>query len=167
MKELLQQYVNYNAWANNELIKVLTNCTAEQLDMNIENSFSSIRKTAYHLWGAEDIWLQRLQLIERPIRTETSFEGGFEEAVRMWQECSQQLINFVDKQYDDAAFEHVVEYYNPVKKQPMKLPVYVVLMQVLNHATYHRGQLITMLRQAGLSKVPATDFMLYKMKKKR
>lgn len=48
----------------------------------------------------------------------------------------------------------------------MKLPVNVILMHVFNHATYHRGQLVTMLRQLGVKKIPQTDFMVYMSKKK-
>jgi uncharacterized damage-inducible protein DinB len=32
---------------------------------------------------------------------------------------------------------------------------------VFNHATYHRGQLVTMLRQIGAEKIPATDFAAF------
>ena len=30
--------------------------------------------------------------------------------------------------------------------------------QVFNHVAYHRGQLVNMLRQLGLEKIPPTDF---------
>lgn len=164
MKELIRQYARYNIWANNEFIKLVSSCTEEQLDKELVSSFPTIRKTIYHLWGAEDIWMQRLQLVEHPERAAANFSGSFGEALTQWQDCSQKLLQFIEKQYDDAAFDHVVEYYNPMKKQSMKLPVYVVLMQVLNHATYHRGQLVTMLRQVGIKKIPATDFMIFKKK---
>jgi len=41
------------------------------------------------------------------------------------------------------------------------MPVYQMLQHVFNHATYHRGQLVTMLRQLGQDKIPDTDFYTY------
>lgn len=157
MKELLQQYARYNVWANKQLIDVLQKLDNEQLDAEIKSSFPSIRKTVYHLWSAEDIWLQRLLLAEQPVWAESVFDGSFDEAAAKWQDTSAGLLAFVEKQYNDDAFRHVLQYYN-LKKVSFKLPVYTVLMQVFNHATYHRGQLVTMLRQAGVKKIPGTDF---------
>ena len=47
--------------------------------------------------------------------------------------------------------EHVFQYYNS-KKEHFKSPVYQMLMHVFNHGTYHRGQLVNMLRQLGVEK---------------
>ncbi|MBL0200663.1 MAG: hypothetical protein IPP81_11100 [Chitinophagaceae bacterium] len=40
------------------------------------------------------------------------------------------------------------------------MPVYQMLHHVFNHASYHRGQLVTMLNQLGADKIPGTDFLL-------
>lgn len=163
MKDLLTQYAKYNIWANKKFIDVLNKLTEDQLDMEIESSFPSIRKTVYHMWSAEDIWIQRLLLVEKPVWVQGAYEGTFAEALEHWEATSKELLSFIQRQYDDQALAHVVQYYNQ-KKQSMKLPASTILMQVLNHATYHRGQLVTMLRQAGIKKIPATDFMLYAKK---
>ena len=44
--------------------------------------------------------------------------------------------------------------------------IYQMLVHVFNHSTYHRGQLINMLRQLGIEKVPTTDFALWVKNKK-
>lgn len=160
MKELLLRYARYNVWANKQFVTALQKIDNEQLDAIVTSSFSSVRKTVYHMWSAEDIWLQRLLLTEQPVWAESVFKGDFAEALAKWQQASADLVAFIEKQYDDTAFEHVLQYYN-LKKQSVKLPVYVALMQVLNHATYHRGQLVTMMRQLGVKKIPQTDFFLY------
>lgn len=166
MKELLTQLAKYNIWANDKFISLLLKQDESLIDTEIVSSFSSIRKTVYHMWSAEDIWLQRLSLVEQPIWAESRFEGDFATACEKWSEASKGLLSFIERQYDDRALEHVLQYYN-LKKQHMKLPVYVALTQVLNHGTYHRGQLITMLRQCGVKKVPSTDFFVFKGKQKK
>jgi uncharacterized damage-inducible protein DinB len=40
-----------------------------------------------------------------------------------------------------------------------------MLLHLFNHNTYHRGQLVTMLRQLGMDKIPATDFIVWSRKK--
>lgn len=160
MKELLTQYANYNIWANKKIADILLGLTPDQLDMPIESSFNTIRKTAYHSWGAEDVWWQRIQLIENWRYVGNDLDTPIEEAIEKWQKVSDDLKMFIEKQYDDAALEHVFQYYDS-EKVPHKQPVSQTLMHVFNHATYHRGQLITMLRQVGVTKLPSTDYMIW------
>lgn len=133
----------------------------EKLDESLTSSFSSIRETVYHLWSAEFIWLQRLELAEHPVWIEAGFEGTFEDACADWQKVSEVLLQFVRRQYDDRAFEHTLQYYDKNKKSH-KTPVYMVLQQIFNHSTYHRGQLVTLLRQLGVKRIPNTDFISFK-----
>lgn len=75
MKETLLQYAGYNIGANKLFIKVLQQLTKEQLDEQVNSSFPSLRKTVYHMWSAEDIWIQRLLLVEKPVWAEGVFDG--------------------------------------------------------------------------------------------
>lgn len=165
MKELLLQYARYNEWANSRIINVIRSLSAPQAEQEIVSSFPTIQKTAIHIWSSEYMWLQRMNLVERPEWVQNSFDGSLVEALDAWQKASADLIAFVAKQYNDAAFTHVVQYYS-LKKEPFKNEVGKILMHVFNHATYHRGQLITMLRQVGVEKIPPTDFIVYTREKK-
>ncbi|HRO43177.1 MAG TPA: DinB family protein [Flavipsychrobacter sp.] len=160
MKETLLQYAGYNVWANKRIIEVMMKLDAAQLNKEIVSSFPSLQKTVSHIWSAEFTWLQRLQLAEQPIWAEDGFQGDFKEACVRWQEVSFQLQEFVTRQFNDAAFDHVLQYYTR-KSQPYKNKVGDVLLHVFNHSTFHRGQLITMLRQAGVTNIPPTDFIAY------
>lgn len=164
MKELLLQYANYNIWANKRIIDVLLQLEPEQLDKEIVSSFPSIRKTVYHAWSASFVWLQRLQLEDQPVWVERTFAGSFEEACAEWHRVSEGLAQFVARQYDDKSFEHIFQYYNSEKKS-FKLPVGLTLQHVFNHCTYHRGQLVTMLRQLKVEHIPATDFIYFVLSK--
>ncbi|MBS1584088.1 MAG: DinB family protein [Bacteroidetes bacterium] len=160
MKELLLQMARYNLWANKRLIDVMLKLDEEELDKEIVSSFSSIRSTVYHTWGAEFIWLQRLELTEQPVWIAKTFKGTFDEACGEWQRVSQAFIDFIERQYDDKALEHVFQYYNTEKKS-FKSPVHEVLQHVFNHSTYHRGQLVTLLRQLGADKLPQLDLIAF------
>lgn len=163
MKELLQQYAAYNVWANKKMTDCISNLTAEQINTEITSSFSSIYKTLLHMWFAEDIWYQRLQLIEQPVSNVDAFTGDFSELVKKSHEQSVKLASWVDAA-TETQLQHVFGYYN-LKKEYFKNPVYQTLLHVFNHGSYHRGQLVTMLRQLGVDKIPATDFTVFIRKK--
>jgi uncharacterized damage-inducible protein DinB len=59
-----------------------------------------------------------------------------------------------------------VFHYQNTKKEQFKQPIYQVLLHMFNHSTYHRGQLVTMLRQLGVQKLPSTDFIVWSRRKK-
>lgn len=160
MKEILLQYAAYNLWANKRIIDVMIALPEDELDKDIVSSFRSIRKTVYHTWSAEDIWLQRLRLTEHPVWAEGVFTGTFREACKLWEDVSLQLKAFIEQQFDDKAFDHEMQYYN-LRKMPSKHRVADVLLHLFNHSTYHRGQLVTMLRQSGVQTIPATDLIAF------
>ena len=63
---------------------------------------------------------------------------------------------------DDLAPERlndVVEYKN-TKGETWRYPLWQQLHHVVNHSTYHRGQVTTMLRQLGAEPL-GTDFLVY------
>jgi uncharacterized damage-inducible protein DinB len=62
------------------------------------------------------------------------------------------------------ALDHVFQYYN-TKRELFKDPTWQMLLQVFNHGSYHRGQLVNMLRQLGVEKIPQTDFIVWGRKK--
>lgn len=164
MKDILLSYAAYNLWANNRIAEVLKKLPDTQLDQETGSSFGSLRKTVYHMWDAESIWYQRLQLVEQAIKPSPGYDGTFTEACALWQKQSQSLADWV-KQVQPVRLEHVVAYYN-TRKQYCKSSVIEMLMQVFNHASYHRGQLVTMLRQAGITKIPVTDYCEFTRGKK-
>jgi uncharacterized damage-inducible protein DinB len=76
----------------------------------------------------------------------------------------QQWLDWVNNA-SEAAIDHVFQYYNS-KKESFKQPVFQVIMHVLNHSTYHRGQIVNMLRQLGIEKIPQTDMIVWARMKK-
>jgi uncharacterized damage-inducible protein DinB len=163
MKQLLQQYAAYNLWANKIITDKLSQVSTEILYKEMNDSFGGIYKTVIHLLDVESIWWQRLKLQEHVEWPGKNFKGNFEE-------LSQQLL-LLSKQWNDwvhAANDinltHVFGYQNS-KKEFFKQPVYEMLMHLFNHQTFHRGQIITMLRQNGIEKIPRTDFIVFSRKR--
>ena len=162
LKEILVQYATYNLWANQRLINTINNLPEDVADAAIINSFSSIKKTLQHLNVVEFIWWQRLKLVESILPLEEKNQSAKEIGKELLS-YSLQWKEWVEKS-TVAAFEHEFVYRNS-KKEQFKQPVYQMLIHLFNHQTYHRGQLVTMLRQVGIEKIPATDFIEWSRKK--
>jgi uncharacterized damage-inducible protein DinB len=161
MKETLLHFAGFNEWANGRITEAMLAMPSENHLKAVVSSFPTLQETIVHTWGAEDIWLQRLELAERPDWKPASFKGDLPEACAAWKKASASLTEFIRRQYTDKALEHVVEY-RKMDGQVYKSAVYAVLMHVFNHSTYHRGQLVTMMRNLGATKIPGTDFIAYK-----
>ncbi len=69
------------------------------------------------------------------------------------------------KNTSEMMLVHVYAFQNS-KKDLFKQPVYETVMHVINHSTYHRGQLVTMMRTLGVKTIPQTDFSVFARKKK-
>ena len=163
MKELLKQYATYNVWASQRIFDVIIALPEEKQLAEVPSSFTSLFKTVLHMLDAENIWWQRMKMQERIAVPSENFTGSFQELANVLLQQSRQWEEWVSSA-SDLSLDHVFQYYN--KKEHFKMPVYQMIHHVFNHGTYHRGQLITMLRQLGVEKLPQTDFSLWTRVKK-
>ena len=158
MKELLQQYAAYNYWATKVLIDTVKKLPDEDATKDIVSSFPSLYKTLQHLWMAEEVWWQRLKLAEPIVLKSTDFTGSFAELADHLAKQNQQWVEWVDAANENQ-LKHVFAFTR--SKEQIKMPVYQMLQHVFNHATFHRGQMVMMLRQLGVDKISSTDFSTF------
>lgn len=163
MKELFAQYAAYNLWANRLLLALIETLPEAQQTAEIKSSFPGLAKTVLHLLDAESIWWQRIKLQEVVLRPSDGFNGDFAAVSKALQQQDKQWLDWVTA-CNDHGFLHEFIYFN-TKRERFKQPVHQVLLHLFNHSTYHRGQLVTMLRQLGIDKIPATDFVAWSRKK--
>ncbi|MDQ6889444.1 MAG: hypothetical protein M3Z56_04090 [Bacteroidota bacterium] len=163
MKQLLQQYSSYNVWANKLITEKIAQLSLEIQEKEMGSSFGSVFKTVIHLMDVESIWWQRLKLQEHVEWPGKTFTGGFENLSKELLALSNQWNDWVIAN-NEIQFTHVFGYQNS-KKEFFKQPVYEMLLHLFNHQTFHRGQLVTMMRQNGIDKIPATDFIVYSRSK--
>jgi uncharacterized damage-inducible protein DinB len=158
MKQLLQQYAAYNLWANKKITDLISQLQDEQINKEIVSSFPSLHKTVQHLMEVENAWWERLKLVEHPLMPGW-FTGNFDELTKKLLQLSMQWQAWINNA-NDVNLTHVFAYQNS-KKEQFKSPVNEMLLHLFNHQTFHRGQLITMLRQLGIDKIPPTDFIFF------
>jgi uncharacterized damage-inducible protein DinB len=159
MKEILTSYAAYEIWANKRLLDVIMNIGSVQQEQEIKSSFPSIYKTCLHMWDASAIWWQRLHKKEQIAVPSLSFHPTMAEVAQELVEQNEQWLQWIQNA-SDSDIEAELPYKN-MKGEPFIQPVKHILLHISNHGTYHRGQLVTMLRQVGVEKVPQTDYIVF------
>ena len=160
IKNLLLHYTNYNLWANSNLFSFVEKEVSDKdLDKVIPSSFPSLRKTIFHIWDAEYIWYRRLEgesLREWPSK---NFTGSFSEARDKISKLDKLFIEYIEAS-DAEKLSIPISYVNTEGKS-FTNPVWEAIHHIMNHSTYHRGQVVTLLRQLNVNEIPATDFIAF------
>jgi uncharacterized damage-inducible protein DinB len=147
---------DYEAWANRRMLSACAALTPGQFTRHLGSSFGSVRDTLVHVLGAQTVWLERLS---------GGSPGGLPKpdefpdlaAVRArWVEIEPKLLGYV-RGLSAADLERVLEYRN-LKGNLFHDQIGKVLQHLVNHGTYHRGQVTTLLRQLGAAPI-STDMI--------
>jgi uncharacterized damage-inducible protein DinB len=145
MLQEFQRLFTYDAWANREVLVAITKC---------EQPRSRFLERMAHIVSAERLWLERLR------------QEGQTQAV--WPQfslaqCANEVADMAQRWRDylgRATAEQLSQSigYKNSQGEPWSSKVSDILMHVVMHSVYHRGQIASDMRSAGC--IPAyTDFI--------
>jgi uncharacterized damage-inducible protein DinB len=156
--EYIRELFAYNDWANDRTFRAAAALDAALLDCNLGNSFGSLRNTLAHIVGAEWVWLERWN--GRSPASLPSGENltGLEIITRTLQEVRSNRQQWFGNLTPERLSEEIV--YTNFRGQRYSYALWQQLVHVVNHSTYHRGQITTMLRQLGRPAV-STDLLRF------
>ena len=160
--EDLRRLLKFNEWANARVFDAVATLTPEQLTKDLGSSFPSVGLTIAHMVAGEWFWLQRWNGISLPKFPEWANSTDVADLRRRLTETEAQRWAFVDglREADILTPRH----YKLMNGTEDHQPLDVMITHVVNHATYHRGQIATFFRQLGLKPV-GTDFITYAREK--
>jgi len=158
MHQLLKHLAAYNVWATHRLSYQLLQMPEHTWMQKTPSSFDSLFKTILHMWDAESTWWQRMRNHDNIIIPSQNFDPGMKDACNGLLHQSMEWEQFVIEQLNDEILQTNL-YYKNFKGEHFAQPVFQVVTHVFNHSTYHRGQLVTMMRQLGETNLPQTDFI--------
>lgn len=163
LKKIMSNFADYNLWVNQQFLNWLSPKPDELLHTEVQSSFSTILKTLDHIWSTEEYWFSIISendLAEKKPENELSkeeiFAGLLNSSTRL-----KHLINSLSE--EDLMKE--VKIINPWFE--CELPISEYLIQVINHGTYHRGQIVTMGRNIGITDASNTDYNFYNVVKQK
>jgi len=158
----LIQY-DYHKWANNRIFERLNDLPDEIYDRKIKSVFSSIREVMTHVYRTDGMWLsvmsgdpfaETMNVIKQLEKKSTGQDP--EGMQNLYAGMSGQYETFFRNRGD---LDKVISIEHP-RYGKLETSVSQLVKHVVNHGTYHRGNITAMLRQQGHAGAP-TDYIFY------
>jgi uncharacterized damage-inducible protein DinB len=148
--EYCQTLAAYNGWMNRKLYESAAQLTDEQRKADMGAFFRSIHSTLNHILWGDRVWLPRFNGKTYPV-------GGI--GVDLYEEFTALLaarrvmddeIGAWAAQLTGAQLDGTLTWFSMVAQREMSRPRWLCVTQMFNHQTHHRGQVTTLLKQAGI-----------------
>jgi len=156
--EPFQQLFEYNRWANRRTREAVARVSPEQFTRGIGGSYGSLRNTVAHLISSEWVWLRRWKGTSPTAPPFRDDELTVDNLDSRWQPIELEMQVFVDSLTPESV-ERIISY-STTRGQPFSEPLWQQLQHVVNHSSYHRGQIVTLLRQLG-AEPAGTDLIAF------
>lgn len=163
LKKIMSNYADYNLWVNQQFVNWLSPKPDDLLYAEVPSSFSTIMKTLDHIWSTEEYWfsvISETAMSEKKTENELSKEEIFDGLLN----SSAKLKHLINSLSEENLVKEV-KITNPWFE--CKLPISEYVIQVINHGTYHRGQIVTMGRNIGITDASNTDYNFYNVVKQK
>jgi uncharacterized damage-inducible protein DinB len=142
--ETLETIFSHNLWANLRLFEECNKLTDEQLDTSIIGVFGSIRDTLLHIVKAEQGYFSRISTGKRYSYPEDTSQMTISDMVAAVKITGESFIEWASKikEFDTVRIDW--------DGTPRDVPKTIILNQVINHATEHRSQIMSIMTQIGI-----------------
>lgn len=149
----------YSRHASEKFLVAAATLTEDEIKRDLGGSFGGVLGTLTHIYQADQVWLHRVRG-----RAQAGLGGADEiqslaELQSKWKEVFDGIEDWAAEEHDPEA---VVCFRSAVLKRDCQAKLWQVILHLVNHGTYHRGQVTSMLRQLG-HPAPSNDFIFYCM----
>jgi len=155
--EELQHHIRYSGWASKRLLEAALALNEEQQHRELGVSHKSLYGTLEHTFLSDRIWFARtvdagiVKGTPRELNPGETLATEWVKLQKRWEQWSDALT------HQDLARK--IEYHD-MSGNIHTNPTWQIVLHVVNHATLHRGQAMSMLRQLGVAP-PNTDLITY------
>ena len=150
--QTFKELYDYNWWARDRQLDACARLVPEQFVRPVGGSFPAVRDTLAHLVAVEWLYLERWQgRFPRALPAAEEFPT-LDSLRARWSQVERDA-RVVLAQLTDARLAESITYTN-MKGESKTFPLWKVFYHLLNHQSYHRGQVTTQLRQLGAAPVP-------------
>jgi uncharacterized damage-inducible protein DinB len=149
-RDYCQLMARYNAWMNQRLYAACAQLPEEERARDRGAFFGSIHATLNHLLWGDRMWLGRFvgPACNHPAFGTDMFRN-FDDLRRERQETDTAMLQWAGDVTPEW-LESPIEYTSKVDGKTRRLPAAIAAVHLFNHGTHHRGQLTTLMKQAGV-----------------
>lgn len=153
---VISEMYDYNYWARDRQFDVCKGLTRRQFNHQFDGSFPSLRQTVTHLALVEWVWLERWQG-RSPEKMPSDHDLNTpEDLQRYMQDVERRTREFLSG-LDEQLLQRTISYTN-FQGETWSYSLWRMLVHLVNHQSYHRGQVTNFLRALGV-KPPMVDFL--------
>jgi uncharacterized damage-inducible protein DinB len=154
----IQTLFEFDKWATKRIFEIVAALNEDQYSRNLNSSHGGVRGTLVHAYGAEWIWLERWKGTSPTALINEEDIATFQLLQERWASLRVQMDQFSQSLTEDKLRSPLS--YKDLKGNAYSQILWHQIQHLINHSTYHRGQVVTMLRQLGVKPV-ATDLIAY------
>ena len=151
----VRELFDYNAWADRRIFDAVAQLPTEQYMRDLKSSFGGIHGTLVHIVGAESLWLSRWRGVPASL-LKGSDVGSLAELRKIWDGVETERLAFLRGLTDQKLDSPIT--IKPTGGGEFVHPLLQTLQHTVDHSSYHRGQIVTLLRQLGV-KPPGTGLI--------
>lgn len=146
----MENKLDYHIWATNKLLTYLQSLPHEIFHKELQSVFPSVERTLHHLYEVDALWFSRLCQQETPVEVDTF--SSVSECHTYFQSLHKEMAAWKHK-------GHTIVYETSIG-EACQNTTEEILYHIVNHGTYHRGNITAMLWQLGKKGV-STDYIYY------
>src|SRR5262245_30827488 len=154
----LSELLDYHYWAQERVFDAVETLSPEQFTRDLGNSFPSVRDPLVHIHFAECIWYARWQNESLPMPASEMFPDL--ESVRQASKKHEVRMRALLDRLGQDGINQSMNYTSRLDGKDHRSPFWQMFHHVINHGTYHRGQVTMMLRHLGAKPI-GTDLIQF------
>jgi len=155
----LQALLDFHYWARNRVLEAAQSLTPEQFVRPLGNSFESVRDTLAHTYGADWIWYSRW-VGDSPTGLPKADQFADLASLRTAWDAVEENTRALVSRLGESGIQRPIEY-KAMDGRVFSEVFWRMAQHVVNHGSYHRGQVTTLLRQLGVPPPRSTDLIAY------
>jgi uncharacterized damage-inducible protein DinB len=158
--DYFRHLIDFHYWARDRVMAAAGALSEEHYSRSMGNSFSSVRETLNHVYLAEWIWHSRWNGVS-PTEFPMVELPDLATLHERWLEMEGKVRAYIDEAaVGEMGLNRVIPY-RLLNGTESASPLWQMVAHVVNHATYHRGQVTTLLRQLGAPPPKSTDMITF------
>lgn len=147
----IETEINYHYWANVRLLEHINQLKSEVFSKEVKSIFPSLAAIFEHIYKVDTLWLKRMLGEGNPDFEEVKFASPlvaiehFESNLTLFKQICSKEGSIVYKNTRGEIFQN---------------DIYEILRHIVNHGTYHRGNVSAVLHQIGEKSI-SNDFIIF------